>query len=168
MFYSLCSCLLAGRASCFSYKQKDIHYMNVMHLQDGGMSGKNTHYPRKKAPLERQLRDLYLEEFERSACHWPEGSFMLRTQFVCCKWRFFFFLGNCDQHHYFQAHVNSCIDVQLQACAQTHKCNHSQHLIRLSFPWSFLWCKKRVKVIAVDKWPKQTAFPLWQGSVECN
>lgn len=69
MFYSLCSCLLAGRASCFSYKQKDIHHMNVMHLQDGGMSGKNTHYPRKKAPSERQLRDLYLEEFERSACH---------------------------------------------------------------------------------------------------
>lgn len=67
MFDSLSSCLLAGRASCFSYKQKDIHYMNVMHLQDGG--GKNTRYPRKKAPSERQLRDLYLEEFKRSACH---------------------------------------------------------------------------------------------------
>lgn len=69
MFYSLYSCLLVGRASCFSYKQKDIHYMNVMNLQDGGMSGKNMQYLRKKAPSEQQLRDLYLEEFKRSACH---------------------------------------------------------------------------------------------------
>lgn len=50
---------------------------------------KNMHYLCRKAPSVRLLRELYSEEFERSACHWPEGSCKLWVQFVCCKWRFF-------------------------------------------------------------------------------
>lgn len=56
---------------------------------DASTGQKNMPYLRRKAPSVRLLRELYSEEFKRSACHWPEGFCRSWAQFVCCKWRFF-------------------------------------------------------------------------------
>lgn len=134
------------------FKQEDIHCMCVMHLQDSGMREKNLHYLRRKAPSVRLLRELYSEEFKRSACHWPEGSCKLWAQFVCCKCENFL---NREQPHYFQAqvfpawktgkrilmHRYTNTGTHTLHCFEVGCLNLSWHLIRLSFPWSFLWSK---------------------------
>lgn len=133
-----------------------------MYLQDSGMREQNMHYLRRKAPSVRLLRELYLEEFKRSACHWPEGSFKLRAQFVCCKWRFFepwaapLFSGtrlSCTKDRKIRSHseMHKYRHVSTHVSAHTHSrtlhcfgvgcLKLSWHPIRPSFPWSFLWSK---------------------------
>lgn len=167
--------------------------MCVMHLQDSGMREKSMHYLRRKAPSVTLLRELHSEEFKRSACHWPVGSYELWAQFVCCKWRFKKKNKNRERPHYFQAHVfaawktekhmHSCIDTQICVCMCSHisarTCTNAalfwggmfKPLLapdQTEFPMKFSVEQKWLELIAADKWPKQIALPLWQGSGESN
>lgn len=94
------------------------------HLQDSGMREENMHDLRRKAPSLRLLRELHLEEFKRSAFHWPDGSFALWAHFVCCKLSFFFFFFKSWAAPLFSGTRLSCVKYR-KTCVLMHRCTNT-------------------------------------------
>lgn len=102
-----------------------------LYVCDASAGEKNMRRLRRKAPSVRLLRELYSEEFKRSACHWPEGFCKLWA--VCLLQMEIFWIvsspiifGAQD----FSAlktgeHMYSCTDTQLQAYVRTYRSTHA-------------------------------------------
>lgn len=78
------------------------------------------------------------------------------------------FTQETNKHKHLRSHVK-CADADMYTAAfQGGLFKPLLAPDQTEFPMKFSVEQKWLELIAVDKWPKQIALPLWQGSGESN